>query len=108
MHLVFIDFDEQPLLCLRTLLNHCVISDLFMVTKAFLKDMPTRNKKKGKVPMGHRTDSLLKIIGSRECANGSNCTNMRPNPYQHFFPTFTETGVPLMLLRALVREGTAG
>lgn len=100
-HLVCIDFDEQALLGLWMLLTNYVISDFFMVTKAFLKDMSTRNKKKRKVPMGCRTDSLFEMIGKDYKG-----TNMHPNQYQHFFPAFTETGVPLMLLRALVCERT--
>lgn len=74
-HLLFIDFDEQPLLGLWTLLNPYVVSDFFMVIKTVLEDMPTRNKKKGKVPMGCRTDSLLEMIGTPEYAK--DCKGMQ-------------------------------
>jgi len=107
MDVVFIDFDEQPLLDLCTLLNYYVISDLFLVTGTFLKDMPTRDEKK-EVPMGCRTDSLSEMIGTLECAKDCKCTSMHLNQYQHFFPAFTEAGVPLMILRALVCERTTG
>lgn len=65
-----------------------------MVTEAFLKVMPTRDKKKGEVPMGCRTDSLSQMVGTLEHAKDHKDTNIHPNQYQHFFPTVT--GVPLM------------
>lgn len=65
-----------------------------MVIKAFLKVMPTRNKKKGEVPMGCRTDSLSRMVGTLEHAKDHKNTNVHPSQYQHFFPT--ATGAPLM------------